>query len=570
MPARRILALWFPRLAAERALRAEGAALLSLPFAVVAEEGGRQRLAALTAEAEAAGLVPGQSLGDARAVCPALVTRPAHPPAERAFLAALARWAGRFSPWVAEAPPDGLVVDLTGCAHLFGGEAALLAAVEADCAAFGLSLRAAVADTPGAAWALARFAARPEGGAGPLPGGPTGDAIDQEARATRARAARRHPARPARPAGPPPLRAPGPAPAGPAGPAGRIAPPGHTRSALAPLPVAALRLDPEIAAGLARLGIARIGDLAGLPRAALARRFGQGLMRRLDQALGIEPEPVSPARAAPRFAVRLSFPEPIGRAEDVAAGLARMLPVLSGRLAAAGRGARRVRIEAWGSDGTVQGVEAGFARPAAGPEALAAVLCLRAEAIDPGGGLDRLRLEATVTEPVHARAHRGHLDAAADARGRAGGEATALADLIGRIGARIGLDAVTRLHPGASHIPEKAAVVMAAAWSEPAPGWPPRPGPPRPLVLFAPPEPVAAPEGPAPPAAFRWRRRAFRTRAATGPERIAPEWWLDAPAWRSGPRDYWRIETEEGERLWLFFAHGGTVTGGWFCHGAFA
>ncbi|MCL4189604.1 MAG: DNA polymerase Y family protein, partial [Rhodobacteraceae bacterium] len=413
-----------------------------------------------------------------------------------------------------------------------------------------------------AAGARPRPPPRPAPGAGGAPAGRTGDAIDQEARATRARAARR---RPSAPAGPPPAGT-----AAPAGPEGRIAPPGLTRSALAALPVAALRLDAETAAGLARLGIARIDDLAGLPRAALARRFGQGLMRRLDQAFGIEPEPIGPARATPRFAVRLSFPEPVGRAEDVTAALERMLPALAGRLAAAGRGARRVRIEAWGSDGSVQSVEAGFARPAATVAALAGVIALRAATIDPGFGLDRLRLEATASEPVHARSHRGHLDAAADAIGRSAGEATALADLIGRIGARIGLEAVTRLHPGASHIPEKAAITVGAAWSGPAAGWPVRRGPPRPLVLVAP-EPVAtAADVPAPPAAFRWRRRDFRTRAATGPERIAPEWWLDEPAWRSGPRDYWRIETEEGERLWLFFAHGGAVTGGWFCHGVFA
>ena len=157
---RRILSIWFPRLAAERWLR-RGVVLPGQPFAVVAERGGAQVLDSLNAEAEAAGLAIAQPLRDARAMCPALVTRPADPLAEAGFLAVLRRWAGRFSPLVAEEPPAGLMIDLTGCAHLFGGEAGVMAALEGDCADLGLTVSAAIADTPGAAWALARHAGRP-------------------------------------------------------------------------------------------------------------------------------------------------------------------------------------------------------------------------------------------------------------------------------------------------------------------------------------------------------------------------------------------------------------------------
>ena len=141
-------------------------------------------------------------------------------------------------------------------------------------------------------------------------------------------------------------------------------------------------------------------------------------------------------------------------------------------------------------------------------------------------------------------------------------------DLIGRIGARIGMEAITRAHPADSHIPEKPAARLAAAWSEPARDWP-RPPTPRPLLMWRS-EPVTAEEAPGPPLSFRWRRRDFSTAAATGPERIAPEWWLDDPEWRSGTRDYWRVTTETGERLWIYYAHGGTMSAGWFCQGAFA
>jgi protein ImuB len=172
-----------------------------------------------------------------------------------------------------------------------------------------------------------------------------------------------------------------------------------------------------------------------------------------------------------------------------------------------------------------------------------------------------------VTEPVHAQQHRGHLDAEAAALARQGAD-TALDDLIGKIGARIGLEAIVRLHPADSHIPEKTSKVLAAAWSEPAADWP-RPPVPRPLILWRP-EPVTAEDRPALPLRFRWRRRDLVPVSATGPERIAPAWWLDEPDWRSGTRDYWRVTVEGGEKLWLYYAHGGALSSGWFCQGVFA
>jgi protein ImuB len=177
-----------------------------------------------------------------------------------------------------------------------------------------------------------------------------------------------------------------------------------------------------------------------------------------------------------------------------------------------------------------------------------------------------LRLVATVTEPLHGTEHKGGWAVAAEARAdRSDGQA--LDDLIARIGARVGLERITREHPADSHIPEKTSATQAAAYSAPAPDWP-QPTRPRPLTLFRP-EPVTAPATPDIPAQFRWRGRVFKTQAALGPERIAPEWWLDDPNWRSGVRDYWRVTTAEGSRLWLFYAHGGAISGGWFAQGDF-
>ena len=556
MTHRRILSLWFPRLAAERALRVRPLPLPK-PFAVVADQNGAQVLISLNAEAEAAGLALGQPLRDACAMCPGLVTRAADPLAEAGFLVALRRWAGKFSPWVAEEPPASLVIDLTGCAHLFGGEAALLAEVEQDCAALGLTMRAGVADTRGAAWALARYAGRQVSLAR------NGDAIDQEARATRSRAVKRRGWEKGG-AVSEQIQSDRPNPS-----QGVIAPPGQMRSAIAALPLAALRLSPVALDGLSRLGLRRVEEIMLLPRGALARRFGTDTLQRLDQALGIEPEPVAPARAPLHFAARLTFPDPIGLRTDVEAGVERLLAPLCARLRENGRGARRVRLQAFRCDGRVEVVEVGLARPADMPDRIRPLLALKLDSIDAGFGIDCLRLEAVETELLHAVQHRGHADASAQAAARQIGD-TVLEDLVGKLGARLGTDAVTRLHPAESHIPEKAAKILSAGWSEPHPAPWPEPRAPRPLQIFRP-EPVGAPDtDPTPPARFRWRRRDLTTRVAVGPERITPEWWLDDAEWRSGPRDYWRIEVEGGERLWLFYAHGGDISGGWFCQGCFA
>ncbi|MBY4894417.1 DNA polymerase Y family protein [Rhodobacteraceae bacterium N5(2021)] len=548
---RRILSLWFPRLGAERVLRGEPA-LAEMPLVTVAEIGNLRQVAATTQVAEGLGLSRGQSLSEAMVLCPDLITRPEDRGREATLLAALRRWAGKFSPWVAEEGAESLIIDLTGCAHLFGGEEALFAQVHEDCADLGLSVCAGLADTAGAAWALARYA----GGHGIAPGR-SGDAIDQEARATRSRARKRHWVKG------------GPAPAPQvAGTAPRIAQPGGTRQALAPLPIAALRVEADIATGLARLGLRQIGDVLTLPRASLARRFGQGLMRRIDQALGTLPEPISPAGAPLHFAVRLSLPEPIGLEADIMVGLERLLPVLCEKLRARGRGARRVRLELSRVEGDTQAIEIGLALPADQPDKLYPLFEMKLGEVDAGFGIDRLRVIADVTEPLHATEHKGGWAVAQEAAGpRSSGQD--MADLIARLGARVGLEAIRRARPADSHIPEKTSVPLAAAWSEAeAPGTWPAPTRPRPLTLFSP-EPVTAPHSPHVPSDFRWRGRRFQVQSAQGPERIAPEWWLDERQWRTGVRDYWRVTTADGARLWLYYAHGGAQSGGWFAQGDF-
>ncbi|WP_372833498.1 Y-family DNA polymerase [Puniceibacterium confluentis] len=551
MPPRRILSLWFPRLGAERQMR-QTPHLGDSPFAVVRDTGQTQLLCSLSPLASQAGLRIGQPLRDAHAICPTLLTRLENPHVESAFLDVLHRWAGKYSPWVARQDPDALVLDITGCAHLFGGEKALAEGLQRDCADLGLSVHLGIADTLGAAWALARYSARDDSPRR------TGDAIDQEARATRARAGkRRHWER----GGSAPVTAP------PAAGPGRIAPPGKPHSVLSSLPIAALRLEPLTVEHLTRLGLRRIGDLLGQPRAALARRFGRELVLRLDQAMGSAPEPLTPAAPAEHFSTRLSLPDPIGLESDLLAALDRMLPTLCRRLERKGTGARTLRFEVYRTDQTMQWVTVSLARPAHDPDRLRPLLAMKLPEIEAGFGIDMIRLDAIRTEPLHGRTRTGHLAAGAAVATRLQAN-TALDDLMGRIGARIGLEQITRRHPAASHLPEKSALTLAAAWSPPAAHWP-EPSAPRPLLIWRP-EPVQAADTVAPPVTFRWRGRDFVTSAASGPERIAPEWWFDDPDWRSGLRDYWRIDTDRGDQLWLYFAHGAGLSPGWFCHGSFA
>lgn len=520
---------------------------------MVEEQSNAQVLISLSVSASQAGLVPGQSLRDARSICPRLITHQAVPQQDSAFLKALARWAGKFSPWVTRDARDALMLDITGCSHLFGGEAGILSHIDTDCARFGLTVQTGIADTVGAAWALARYAGQP------IAHARSGDAIDQEARATRSRAAKkRHWEKGGTyvqvSSGKPHKQT-------------RIIPPDRTRFALMPFPVEALRLSDEDVTTLHRLGLRQIKDIIDQPRAPLTRRFGPGLIRRLDQALGHLREPISPGKTPPHFAVRMTFPDPIGLEEDILLALGKILPRLETKLTAEGHGARMIRLEAHRTDQDMQWVEVGLARPITAPDRILPLLKLKLSDIDAGYGIDMLRIEATRTEPLKKQQQRAAMGG--HHRGTTPIDDTPeMADLIGKIGARIGLEAITRRHPGDSHLPEKAAQTFAAAWSKPVFDWPRRTAP-RPLLFWRP-EVVIAPEHPIPPESFRWRGRTYVTIAQEGPERIGPEWWLDDPDWRTGLRDYWRITTKSGERLWLYFAHGATLSPGWFCQGSFA
>ncbi len=545
------------------------------PFATVIEATGRRLLAAVNPAACAAGLAPGMPLADALSFLPGLATAAAEPAADMAALRRLAEWCGRYSPWTAPDGADGVRVEITGSAHLWGGEPALAADLLTRLDRQGIASRIAVADTLGAAWALARFVPIAERVA------QTGERIV-------------------------------------------IQPPGGARTGLAPLPVEALRLDPATVQGLRRVGLKRVGDLYAMPRAALARRFGEAVARRLDQALDELPEPLSPLGEAPVRRVRLSFAEPIADPADLALAAERLAEDLVLRLAREGVGARRLDLAFHRIDGRVERIVLGTARPSRDPHHLAALFKERLDTVDPGLGIEDMILAAFAVEPLPPEqiGFAGSPDAGAIA---------GTAPLLDRLGNRLGLDALYRLEPRESHIPERASVKVTVENSlsahraeregthcvsdgegevgktairrryppHPVP-LPPQAGgegasatvsnqffqadaergdhpgkPPRPIRLFEPPEPVDAfwllPDDP--PFRFTWRRRPHRVTRADGPERIAEEWWRSEGSGAvDAIRDYYRVEDEEGRRFWLFRAglSDGNRPPRWFIHGIFS
>ena len=471
-PQRRILALLLPRIPVER-LRRPG------PVAVWGQRGSRRVVLSVSAEAEVAGLRAGQALADAQAILPGLDLVPEDPAGDARTLERLALWAMRFTPLVGLAGEDGLLLDLTGVGHLFGGEAALLDDVLGRLNRRGLTARGAVACRAGTALALVRA-----GGSGLLPEG--GEA-----------------------------------------------------AAVAPLPLAALRLAPPLVAALHGLGLRDVGSLAAQPRAGLVRRFGAGLVRALDEALGEAERPISPLRPPPEMEVARDFADPVVTREGIEAALDGLLVDLCRALTQTGRGARRLLLRAERVDGEVQEIVIGTGLPVRAPAHLARLFHGKLETLAPECGFERLALAAQATEPMA-----GTQESLAPG-GRAARRED-LAQLLDRLSQRL---PVWRLAPRASHWPERAAQRVGAFDDVAVPeGWAARP---RPVRLLQRPLYIGAmallPD--APPSLLRIGRQAQRVVRAEGPERVEPEWWRDRPGRKL--RDYYRVELASGARLWV-------------------
>ena len=528
---------------------------------MVANERGARRLTAVDRAAALLGLYVGQKATTASALAPDLVMVDAEPEADAAALIALCDWCCRFSPAVAVDPPDGLMLDITGVDHLWGGEAAMADDLIARLAASGIPARAAVAPTVGAAWALARF-------------GPIKEPIIIAGSSLKHLSHRER-------------EVPAPAEAwegeGLDGERGNPSP-SHAQerargdwfplpkgevliaAALASLPVAALRLSPPVAAQIARLGLTTVGRLAVLPRDQLTRRFGSEVVLRLDQALGKAREALTYRRPPNPWFARLAFAEPISLSDDLTRVTRDIAVKLCARLEAEGQGARRFEIGFHRLDGVIYPLTIGLALPGRDAARIARLFHPRLETVDPGFGIEVVTLAALDVEPLNARQQR--LDATREIAPEEG-----LAPLVDRLTNRLGAAAVWRAQARPSHIPERATARRPALSPASGEGWDPQR--PRPVRLFRRPEPieVVAPVPDDPPILFRWRGRTHRVRLAEGPERLAREWWR-APFEDDNPsrlRDYYRVEDQDGLRVWLFRAglYSAENPAKWWLHGLF-
>ncbi|WP_398477376.1 Y-family DNA polymerase [Tardiphaga sp.] len=522
---RRILSLWLPRLPTDRIRRqrARSGALHDAhrPLISAAKESNAWQITAVNDAAAKLGLEIGLPLANARAVCPDIDVCDADPVADAELLNAIADWCDRFTPLVALDAPHGLFLDITGCAHLFGGEAGLMDQLCATLTKQGFIVSAAIAGTSVCARTLSRH---------------------------------RH---------------------------GRIVAAGDEARAVKPLPLHPLGADEAIIRGLRRAGLKTIGDVAARGRAEITARFGAAFTALLEAALGQGDSPISPRKPLPDYIVEKRFPEPIATDTVITATLTSLAGMLIAAMDKQGKGARHLQAAFFRTDGVVRVITAQTGQAVNRVEVVDRLFRERLDAIadplDPGFGFDMIRLSASHTEVVVQQ------QSDLDSRAQDNDEVIGLVD---RLSARIGPRRVFVHLPVDTHIPERAADPMPAQWglieASLAP-WPLRitgEPPLRPLRLFERPEPieVALAEFPdKPPKYFTWRRVNHIVRRAEGPERIAMEWWRTQEP--QPTRDYFRIEDDIGQRLWIFRdglygeildEEEKRVDPKWFVHGMFA
>ena len=408
--------------------------------------------------------------------------------------------AAQYAPLVAPDPPDGLWIDVTGSTHLHGGETRLLRGLVRRLGDQGWVACAALADTPAVAHAAARF-----GGGG-------------------------------------------------------VVPPGA--NVMLDFPVEALRLPADVLASLRLMGFERVGPLVVAARAPLVRRFGTVLALRLDQAAGTVFEPIVPVFPSSLIQARLTFVEPLLTADAFSAVIVRLIGMVCGDLERAGLGARRLDLLFERVDGSIQAIRVGTARPGRDARHLGRMLDERLERVDPGLGVEAMRLVVAAADPLGCVQTGSSLmeEASLD-----------IAPLVDRLANRLSEARVYRIAPVESDVPERS-VRRVPALGRVSGSW--TADLPRPVRLLDPPQPIDAmallPDHP--PVAFTWRRVRHHVRRADGPERIVGEWWKRDQEW-SSVRDYFRVEDEDGRRFWLFRRGNGSdlETGDmrWFLHGVF-
>lgn len=460
------------------------------------------------------GVYPSMRLTDAKALCHELEALFHNPAADRALLHQRAAWLKSFSPIVVPREANIIFLDITGCDHLFGGEHKMLAQITAAFKAMGHRVRLGLSDNIGAAWAVAHFADKTI----------------------------------------------------------NILPPQQAKQGLAPLPVEALRLHKDHANALYHLGLKKIGQLFDLPRAALYRRFsdpkhGEAVLKRLEQALGQQEEPLTHNAEQPDFRFTVAPVDPLIDLPTIAQQFDQLLDQLFQILQKRQQGVVRLSLELFYSDGKVKNLAIGLAQPTRSKPHIQRLFDEKLTDIDPGFGIDVLVLSAHKIGDLAP--NQLQLDNHKDAKR----QDAHLAPLLDRLANRLGQGTVYRIAPLERHLPEKA-----QKKAHPLKGseWPESSGAVRrPTTLLSRPELIEVKiSHDDVPASFLWRKLWHQIIYAQGPERILPEWWENL-AGRHLPRDYYELENDIGLRFWVYreFKQKGVTkeeTLSWWLHGLYA
>ncbi len=492
------------------------------PLVVVAKEKNAIVIVAVDNTAARASLESGIPLANARMVCPELNVVDEDKAADTQTLNAVADWCARFTPLVALDPPYGLFLDITGCAHLFGGERNMLTDICHSLRRQNFIVNAAIASTQVCARTMTRAVSS------------------------------------------------------------AIVPHGEEKAAVSSLPLFALGANEETIRGLRRAGLKTIGDVAARESHEISARFGAGFTALLQQALGQGDTPISPRKPVPDYVFEKRFPEPIATDAVIASTLDLLSHMLIAAMEKGGKGARRLEASFFRTDGAVSSIMVEAGRPVTQTRTVARLFREKLDAlsdpIDPGFGFDLIRLSASHIELV-VQEQRD-----LDAHAQDNDEIAALIDRItARIGKNrvlVYLPQDSHIPERAAIVAPAQHHLVAAQesnWTDRVGGEPPL----RPLRMFGMPEQVevpfaAVPDGP--PARFVWRRTLHVVARVEGPERIAMEWWRRKE--QIFTRDYFRIEDSNGQRFWLYRDgfYGSEILSNdskpaspkWFMHGVFA
>jgi protein ImuB len=497
---KRFVSLWFRHLTTDWISRRRPE-LKGTPFVLVSPIRGRMVITAASIQASEMGIEPGTVLADAKAVLPSLQYFEEDSSLPDKLLKNIAEWCIRYTPYVAIDGSDGLFLDATGCTHLWGGEQQYLKELLTRLREAGFNVRASIADTVGAAWAISHYGR---------------------------------------------IKA--------------IIEPGGQLEAISKLPPACLRLDGSIEARLHKLGFYHLHSVIKIPRTSLRRRFGQTLLDRIDQAIGLKKEPLQPIIPIIPYSERLPCLEPVRTATAIEIALKNLLDSLCKRLHNESKGLRTAKFKCQRIDRQWQHIEIGTNRPVRNREHLFRLFEQKIEQIAPGLGIELFILEAPVVEK---------LPDTQEALWYLAQESTEVANLLDRIAGRLGPQTIHRYLPAEHYWPERSYKLASSIREKTENEWPI--DHPRPVILLPTPEivEVSAPIPDYPPMLFRWRGRVHNIKKADGVERIESEWWLD----KGLHRDYYRVEDQAGARYWLFrLGHygEGLHKPQWFLHGFFA